>query len=106
MSNTNDKQDIRNGPGPVESYPALRQWAFEKALALRISTDVAHDLIYIAAEIEAYIVEGKNPRANFIACVDVALAEVDHAAIAHVGEDKKRKVMECVRHWLKEYDIL
>jgi hypothetical protein len=91
---------------PWESSPSIRQWAFEKALALRTESDMACDVIYIAAEIEAYIVEGKNPRDEFITCVDAALAEVDHADIAHVGNDKKRKVMEFVRRWLKEYDAL
>lgn len=106
MNDENIKQDAKTGTMPWESSPSIRQWAFEKALLCRVDTDIVADIIYKAAEIEAYIVDGKNPRDEFITCVDVALAEVDHADIAHVGNDKKRKVMESVRRWLKEYDAL
>ena len=84
----------------------LRQWSFEKAMALRSDMDIVADIIYKAAEIEAYITNGKNPRAEFFSCVDTALAEVDAAEIPNVAEEKKRKVMAEVRKWLKEYDAL
>lgn len=84
----------------------LRKWCFEKAITLKDDLDIVADLIYRAAEIEAYIAEGKNPRGDFYSCVDTALAEVDYASIANVGDDKKRKVMEVVRKWLKEYNAL
>lgn len=92
-------------PGSAAS-PEIRKWAFEKAMLCKTDMDIVTDIIYKAAEIEAYITEGKNPRSEFQSCVDTALAEVDHADIAHVGNDKKRKVMEVVRKWLKEYDAL
>ena len=85
---------------------AVRQWAFEKALAFKQDLDIVSDIIYKAAEIEAYVTEGKNPRGEFICCVDVALSEVDHADIPNVGNDQKRLVIEQVRKWLKEYHAL
>ena len=93
-------------PVPDAGLLAVRQWAFEKALACKTDMDIISDIIYKAAEIEAYVTKGKNPRGEFICCVDVALAEVDHAGIPNVGNDKKRLVMAEVRKWLKEYDIL
>jgi hypothetical protein len=91
---------------PDQTEIEIRKWAFEKALTCKESLDIVQDCIYKAAEIEAYIVHGKNPRADFQSCVDTALSEVDHAGIPNVSEDKKRKVMEQVRKWLKEYDAL
>ena len=84
----------------------LRKWAFEKAMALKSDLDIVADLIYKAAEIEAYIKEGKNPRGDFYSCVDTAMSEVDHASIPEVSEASKRKTMVIVRKWLKEYDAL
>ena len=84
----------------------IRKWAFEKALLCKQDLDLVQDLIYKAAEIEAYITDGKNPRDDFQSSVDAALAEVDHAGIENVGDDEKKKVMAVVRKWLKEYDAL
>jgi hypothetical protein len=84
----------------------LRRWAFEKAMALKADLDIVADLIYKAAEIEAYITEGKNPRGDFYSCVDTAMSEVDHASIPEVAESSKRKTLVVVRKWLKEYDAL
>jgi hypothetical protein len=88
------------------SVVELRKWAFEKAMTLKQDLDIVTDLIYKAAEIEAYIAEGKNPRGDFYSCVDTAMSEVDHASIPEVSEASKRKTMEVVRKWLKEYDAL
>lgn len=85
---------------------AVRQWALEKALLCRADLDIVSDVIFKAAEIEAYILQGANPRADFQSSVDAAMAEVETADIAHVSDDKKRKVLALVRHWLKEYDAL
>lgn len=85
---------------------ATRRWCFEKAIQLKADLDIAADLIFKAAEIEAYIYKGKNPRLDFQSSVDAAIAEVKHAAIAGVSEASKRKVLEKVEHWLKEYDAL
>lgn len=93
-------------PPFAESGAEIRKWAFEKALLCKDDADIVSDIIYKAAEIEAYIAEGKNLRSEFQSCVDTALAEVEIASIAHVGNDKKNKVMGLVRHWLKEYDAL
>lgn len=70
------------------------------------SLDIVADTIYKAAEIEEYITSGKNPRGDFFLCVDTALSEVDHACILGVSDASKRKTMEVVRKWLKEYDAL
>ena len=83
-----------------------RKWAFEQAMQLRTETDIVADVIYKAAEIEAYILNGKNPRDEFQSCVDTAIKEVEHAEIAHVGDDKKKRVLDVVKHWLKEYDAI
>lgn len=84
----------------------IRKWAFEKALACKHDLDIVADLIHKASEIEAYIRDGKNPRDDFQSGVDTALSEVDYASIPNVGDDKKRKVMEVLRKWLKGYDAL
>lgn len=89
-----------------ESTTEVRKWAFEKALLCKNDTDIVEDVIFKAAEIEAYITKGKNPRDDFKVCVDVALSEVDVQAIPNVGEDLKRKVMEAVRKSLEDYDAL
>lgn len=84
----------------------LRKWAFDKAITLKKELDIEADLIYKAAEIEAYIKDGKNPRGDFYSCVETALAEVEHASISGVSESSKRKTLEVVKKWLKEYDAL
>jgi hypothetical protein len=84
----------------------LRKWCFEKAMVLKDSLDIVADLIYKAAEIEAYITEGKNPRGDFYSCVDAALNEVDHGSVPEVSDSSKRKTMVVVRKWLKEYDAI
>src|ERR1700690_3561041 len=63
------------------STPELRKWSFEKAMACKDQNDIVTDIIYKAAEIEAYIIEGKNARQEFMCCVDAALNEIDHAAV-------------------------
>lgn len=89
-----------------EQVVELRKWCFEKALPLKADLDIVADLIYKAAEIEAYVADGKNPRLDFQSSVDTALAEVEHASIAGVTEASKKKTLECLRKWLKEYDAL
>ena len=84
----------------------LRRWAFEKAMALKADLDIVADLIYKAAEIEAYITDGKNPRGDFYSCVDAAMSEADYASIPEVSQASKRKTMVVVRKLLKEYDAL
>ena len=84
----------------------LRKWAFEKAMVCKADLDIVSDLIYKAAEIEAYVNDGKNPRGDFVSCVEVALSEVNHATIAGVSDSSKAKVLNSVAHWLKEYDAL
>ena len=104
---TTKAQTQQADPAPVSvSEVEIRKWAFEKAMARKADMDIVTDLIYKAAEIEAYITEGKNPRGDFFSCVDAALAEVDYASIPEVSEPSKRKTMAVVRHWLKEYDAL
>ena len=88
------------------SVVEVRKWAFEKAMALKQDLDIVTDIIYKAAEIEAYVTEGKNPRGDFFSCVDTAMSEVDHASIPEVSEASKRKTLVVVRKWLKEYDAL
>lgn len=91
----------------MKSEIELRQWCFDRAIALKpASLDIVADTIYKAAEIEAYIRDGKNPRGDFFSCVDTALSEVDHENIPEVSEASKRKTMASVRKWLKEYDAL
>jgi hypothetical protein len=109
MSNVtpNQKPSEANMTQSFDTSVELRKWAFEKAIQFHPNDmDIIADIIYKAAEIEAYVTEGKNPRGDFYSCVDTALAEVDHAHVLNVSEDKKRKVMELVRKWLKEYDAL
>ena len=104
-----EKPTISPAPTSANNSPSdaeLRKWSFEKAMALKAELDIVADLIYKAAEIEAYIKEGKNPRGDFYSCVDAAMAEVDYASIPEVSEPSKRKTIAVVRKWLKEYDAL
>jgi hypothetical protein len=91
---------------PSATLLGVRQWAFEQALKMKEGCEIAADVIYRAAEIEAYIAEGKNPRDDFMVCVDAAMAELDHAGIPEVSDSSKRKTLVVVRKWLKEYDAL
>ena len=110
MQNKKDSQPPAIPPLPPATGSAsgmeLRRWAFEKAMALKDDLDIEAELIYKAAEIEAYVTDGKNPRGDFYSCVDTAMSEVDHASIPEVSEASKRKTLVVVRKWLKEYDAL
>lgn len=101
---TNNPQ--RESALPSATLLGVRQWAFEQALKMKEGTEIAADVIYRAAEIEAYLTEGKNPREDFMVCVDAAMSELDCAAIPEVSDSSKRKTLVVVRKWLKEYDAL
>jgi len=97
-----------DNPQPDRSHGAVerRRWAFEQAQLLRAEMDDVRDLIFKASEIETYLTAGQNPRDDFFSCVEVSLSEVEHASIPGVSDSSKAKVLEAVRHWLKEYKAL
>ena len=105
VENSEGKSGCASANGSV-SAPELRKWCFDRAMTLKADLDIVADLIYKAAEIEAYITDGKNPRGDFFSCADTAMSEVDHANIPGVSESSKRKTMVVVRKWLKEYGAL
>lgn len=84
---------------------ADRLRCLDLAVAVKSETAEAADVVYIAAQFEAYVRNGARVQEDFECSVRAALAEVDHAPIAGVSEASKAKVMEQVRQWLRAYKI-
>ncbi len=78
----------------------------EQAIKLADDSQIMADIIYIAGEIEAYVVKGTNVRKDFWSDVDAALLEVEHSGVLSVGAPSLERVMAKVRHELAGYNAL
>lgn len=84
----------------------IRKFAFEQAVKIKRETYDAYECIFVACEIEAYILNGEQLRKDFIASVECAIADVRCRGVDGVSKLDLEKVLELVEEELKDYDAL